>query len=549
MEPDNDLSGLRIGNYRVLSQIGQGGMGVVYLAHHEVLGRQAAVKVLLPELSKSPDLVARFFDEARATAQLKHRGFVEIFDSGTLPNGSAYLIMDFLRGTSLATCIERQGTLPIAETVAILREVATSVGIAHRRGIVHRDLKPDNVFLAMETQEDGGPEEVAVKVLDFGIAKLTSPDQKSASGPRRTRTGTLLGTPLFMSPEQCRGAGQVDHRSDIYSLGCIAYNMLAGRAPFEYEGFGEIISAHLHESPRPLRAILPELPDTLDQLVRELLAKSPADRPQTMEAVTARLDGIPGLAQAPDLSRLIPAQALNEPVMVPTRTASQGARAVAATTPFPRDLPPTQPGPRHASGETRLLPQERAGRSNNLGTLGTAAAEIASFPEVRTGRRFGAPLIAILALGGVGAGVFFFLQSHRPAPAADVVAASPAPAPQASALPRSIDPPQVAEPEPPKSPKVEKPHVAAVQLSSAPPHATVVDANTGEVLGSTPLAVQMLPSSRERAVEVRRHGFRSAHLTLTPETRPTLTVTLEKIAAESKPHVSSSGDDDDRRKL
>src|SRR3954470_10955767 len=145
---DGGLVGHTVGNYQVISRIGQGGMGAVYLAHHGVLGRRAAVKVLLPEYSNNPELVGRFLNEARATAQLRHRGFVEVFDSGHLPDGSAYLVMEYLRGANLAACIERSGVLPLAEALFILRDVAASVGFAHRHGIVHRDLKPDNIFLA-----------------------------------------------------------------------------------------------------------------------------------------------------------------------------------------------------------------------------------------------------------------------------------------------------------------------------------------------------------------------------------------------------------------
>src|SRR3954447_2990591 len=173
-----------VANYRVLERIGQGGMGAVYLGEHTVLGRQAAIKVLLPELSHNRELVGRFLNEARATAQLRHAGFVEIFDSGALPDGSGYLVMEYLRGANLGVAIDRRGTLVASETLVVLQQVAVSVAHAHKHGIVHRDLKPDNVFLSLGDDGAGG-ERVVVKVLDFGIAKLTG-----ASSAEGTRTRT-----------------------------------------------------------------------------------------------------------------------------------------------------------------------------------------------------------------------------------------------------------------------------------------------------------------------------------------------------------------------
>src|SRR5688572_14180986 len=288
MTAGNDRIGQTIGNHRVLSLIGQGGMGAVYAAEHSVLGRRAAIKVLLPELSHNPELVERFFIEARATAQLRHPAFVEVFDSGTLPDGSAYLVMEQLSGETLGECLTRRQKLPVPEAVAVAREIATGVGHAHQHGIVHRDLKPDNVFLA-----EGPPgQPPRIKVLDFGIAKLTA----SATGTgSRTRTGVILGTPLFMAPEQCRGAGSValDQRVDVYALGCILHLMLCGEPPFPLEGFGEIIAAHLSTPPPPLRSREPTVPAPVEALVLRMLSKSPGDRPATMAAVMAELDRLP----------------------------------------------------------------------------------------------------------------------------------------------------------------------------------------------------------------------------------------------------------------
>src|SRR6185295_15059866 len=172
------LVGETLANHRILSRIGGGGMGIVYLAEHRLLGRRAAIKVLRPAFSNNPEAVQRFITEARATALLRHPAFVEVFDSGKLPDGSAYLVMEYLQGETLGACLGRRGRLPVAEALRVAREIARGVAHAHRHGIVHRDLKPDNVFLVAS----GNPSTQAppaIKVLDFGIAKLASSEPGS----------------------------------------------------------------------------------------------------------------------------------------------------------------------------------------------------------------------------------------------------------------------------------------------------------------------------------------------------------------------------------
>jgi serine/threonine-protein kinase len=202
-----------IGQYQIVRKIGEGGMGAVYLAQHALLGRSAAIKVLLPALSSQREVVERFFNEARATTTVSDPGIVSVFDFGYHTDGSAYIVMELLEGESLETRVHR-GPLPVVDALKITRQVAGSLAAAHACGIVHRDLKPENLMLVRDPEAQGGERP---KILDFGIAKLTS----DAPDRSRTRTGTLLGTPIYMSPEQCRGSGLVDHRSDIYSLGCV----------------------------------------------------------------------------------------------------------------------------------------------------------------------------------------------------------------------------------------------------------------------------------------------------------------------------------------
>ena len=284
MLPD-ELIGATLGNYKVTAKLGQGGMGAVYLAEHPVLGRNAAIKVLLPELCQNTELVERFFHEARTTARLRHPTMVDVFDFGALPDGRAFLVMDYLDGESLESVIGREGALPVHRALRIARQIALGTSVAHGEHIVHRDLKPDNIFLLPAV---AGSEEERVKILDFGIAKL-GPGFGEA---KVTRTGVVMGTPLFMSPEQCRGAREVDHRSDIYSLGCILFAMLAARPPFLSDSAGEIIGLQQHAEPPRLIDIGISVPDAVEGLLARMLSKSPDSRVQTMTEVAEAIDAI-----------------------------------------------------------------------------------------------------------------------------------------------------------------------------------------------------------------------------------------------------------------
>ena len=264
------MIGTEIGAYRIVQQIGEGGMGAVYLAEHTMIGRRAAIKVLHGSASRRDETVTRFFNEAKASAAISDPGIVQIYDFGHAEDGSAYIVMEMLEGEALDTRLERLRRLPIGDALRLTRQIASSLGAAHARGIVHRDLKPGNIFIVRDPEVSGGER---TKILDFGIAKLIDND---ATG-LRTGTDAMLGTPAFMSPEQCRGAGQVDRRSDIYSLGCVLYQLITGRLPFEATGLGEIIVMHMQEPPRP-PSIHGRVPPEVDQLILRCLEKDPGTR-------------------------------------------------------------------------------------------------------------------------------------------------------------------------------------------------------------------------------------------------------------------------------
>jgi serine/threonine-protein kinase len=277
-----ELVGMLLGNYRVVEQLGEGGMGVVYIGRHETLGHRVVVKVLLPECSRDPDMVQRFFNEAQAATAIRNPGIAQVFDVGTTAEGQGYIVMELLEGQSLAARLQ-QRKLDYTACCRIGRQIANVLQAAHDAGITHRDLKPDNLFLVPDAEVIGGER---VKVLDFGIAKLSGEGQAEM-----TRTGMVMGSPGYMAPEQCRSIRMADARSDIYPLGCILYEMACGRAPFVGENPMEIVSAHLQVMPPHPHNLAPDLPYELSALIAKMLSKHPDARPQTMTAVGHALDG------------------------------------------------------------------------------------------------------------------------------------------------------------------------------------------------------------------------------------------------------------------
>ncbi len=268
---DAGLVGELVGHYRVVSLIGRGSAGEVYVAEHDVIGTRVAIKALHAHISANPDHVRRFFNEAIAASRIRHAGTVKIFDAGWLPCDRAYLVMELLEGETLRCRIERVGQLPLAELSEIARQTANVLAATHRVGIVHRDLKPDNVMLVPDSELGSGER---VKILDFGIAKVADTEV--------TENG-FMGTPDYMPPEQWHDSRLVDGRADAYSLGCVAFEMATGRVPFPSASIGAACRKHLTVSPPSVRELAPELPEEVDALISGLLRKRAEDRPSMQE--------------------------------------------------------------------------------------------------------------------------------------------------------------------------------------------------------------------------------------------------------------------------
>jgi eukaryotic-like serine/threonine-protein kinase len=488
-----------VGSYRLVQKLGEGGMGVVYLAEHKYIARRAAIKFLLPDLTGSAEVVERFFAEARAVSLIQHPGIVEVIDCELRADGRAYIVMEHLQGESLRAYLERLGKLDgdPASALAILRQIASALAAAHAQGIVHRDLKPDNVFLHLPTGRS--PAQPVVKVLDFGIAKLLG----GAEGSSKTRTGQLLGTPLYMSPEQCRGARSVDGLSDVYSLGCIMYELLCGRPPFQAEGFGDLIIAHVSLAPPEPRDLAPSMAPLVRQTLLACLAKDPRGRPPSMERLASLLSEA-GAPEAIALRRpvdpgaplvpLVGSSGARPPVPAaeprrPAAPAISPPDPVAQTLATPSVAPPTG-----AADAARSSPAK-------FTTLGEAASQLVETPAKKNrARTLVVGLIGALALAGVG--VMLTSRGRATAP-----------------TPTSQTPTPVAQPPAANT----APETASIDLTDLPPSARV--RMDGQV-ATLPLLVPR--GGRSHAVIVDADGFEPLQLSVDGARDRTIAVEMKK---------------------
>ena len=501
--PPDPLVGRTVdGRYRIESVLGEGGMGLVYRAMHVVLNKPLAVKVLKSDVSRDPEVLERFKQEAQSASGIGNQHIIDISDFGVLPDGSTYFVMEFLDGVSLTRAIEEQTPMPPARALHITKQLCDALGAAHARNIVHRDMKPDNVYLIRRGQETD-----FVKVLDFGIAKV------GGTSSKLTKAGQVFGTPHYMSPEQCAGA-LVDPRTDVYATGVMLFEMLSGRVPFDADNLMGILTKHMYESPPSLR----DLPTggavsvELEAVVARCLAKKADDRYGSMEELRSELD------------RLLQGTA---PMALHGGGTSGGARAAGA-------------GP--------------VGRGQVPSLMHIGDANPSASPTR-------VPLLVGLAVSGVllvGGGTFAWLSSGSggstsaevlvdgdvppvgAAPPTGTTEAGPAPVP----VERAAGSPGAAEPDvggagvvPPV--QVQEAAPRAVQLVTTPPGAEVMHGDV--LLGNTPFALPR-PSDGERVeIVLRAPGFVARPVTVAASTADEIRVTLEPEPVRSTSRTSRGG--------
>jgi serine/threonine protein kinase len=289
-EPDGAIAriGTVVDKYTIVQMLGRGGMGAVYEARHAMLARRFAIKFLLPEFAKNREILRRFENEARAAGGLEHPNVAAVTDFGRADDGSPYLVMEFLEGEDGAKLLRRHGPLPVSRAANLVMQACRGLAVAHKATIVHRDLKPENLFVT-----DAGDGSDLIKVLDFGIAKLRVSDASVITG-----TGATFGTAFYMSPEQARGAGEVDPRTDVWSLGVVLYELLAGRKPFLGEQFLHVIHQILSSDPPPLATLRSDLPPRLVAAVEAAMKKDLAQRLPSVVALAEALAPFAGTRAA-----------------------------------------------------------------------------------------------------------------------------------------------------------------------------------------------------------------------------------------------------------
>jgi serine/threonine-protein kinase len=482
------------GKYRLEEEIGRGSMGTVYRAQHVSLGTRFAIKLIASEHSQSQDARRRFSVEAKAVAKLRSRHVVQVYDDGETPQGNPYIVLEYLEGETLEQRVEREQDLPLVDAVRVTKHVGRALARAHAHGIVHRDLKPANVFLTRTDEDEAG---WIAKVLDFGIAKLDDHGDKGT-----TQAGTVLGTPLFMSPEQVRGASSVDHRADLYSLGMCLYYMLTGDFAFNRPNFSDVLIAICNEPLPLLRENAPWAPEAVDRWFQRACSKQPLDRFQSADEMIEALVAAAGAASSsqhqsvPEL-RVAPETLVGyaAPALLTLDPRSQ-APLVGAPTSSPNlnvtaVLDPGRGATVHSAGATRrgLAPAAPA-RAMAI-AIESSRANLAS-QDFQLPVRNLQPLwigmgLGLLAVASIAATLTFLGGSERAVPSATSPALS---SPPAKPSPPALDSAQAAAP---NAPTIAAP--AAATPSPAAPTST----RTGSSVAAEPAATAAPKNKAKRA--------------------------------------------------
>jgi eukaryotic-like serine/threonine-protein kinase len=473
--------GQTVGNYRITAKLGEGGMGVVYLAEHPVIGKKVAIKAIHPELSKNPEVISRFMTEAKSVNQIGNEHIVDISDFGNTDDGEFFFVMEFLQGDALSDRISHDHRFQAPRALKIGAQVADALAASHEHGIIHRDLKPENIYLITR-----GSVTDFVKVLDFGLAKLTQGDEKVS---HKTRTGSVMGTPYYMSPEQCEGRADVDHRSDIYALGVILFEMMTGKVPFGGEGYGEIIVKHITQAPPSLRAINPLLEEHHEKVVLRALSKDRNERYQSMrEFRTAMLDPQGYALNAPSLQSMGSADGV--PAARPASADALSGQVVFG-------------GDQKLGAKPRPVPT----------TFGQGAGELADDLDAPKSRK---GLLAIVAGSVVVAGIGAFLILGR--------GSETPPATTAEKPAEAIQPVVPAKPE-----------TVGIKFNSDPSGAQVLIKATGAVIGTTPMEYEVPKGSTALEIVLRKPGFEDKTLSIQPDEDSRINSELSPVKAAAEP--------------
>lgn len=498
LDPHDRLVGQLVsGRYRVVKPLGEGGMGQVYLALHEAIEKQIALKVLRPEYSAKEDIVTRFQQEAISASRIKHPNVLEVFDFGRLDNGCAYLAMEYLSGNDLADELVRYGHLQTRRALRITLQVCRALSSAHKAHVVHRDMKPDNVFL--QRTVDG---EEIIKIVDFGIAQLRNPDEEAKStAPRRrlTKTGMIFGTPEYMAPEQAAGK-KADHRVDVYAVGIILFEMLTGAVPFTGDSFMAVLAAHMND---PVPSMLRYRPDLnvsqqLHDVVTQALNKDPDQRFASMTDFAAALLTTPegqALQASGELQpTTLPPPPPNPGQAHPTRPQGSG-----------RESDPVHAGRAAQPATGNATPEPERERPQTLAAATTTEERSPSKRGGNLGWTVG--LLVILGAAGVGGVVVSSKSRTEPVVAAtiaDPLAAAPAEPPTAepTTAESQVSPPGAAtpnvqpvsnEPDSPDEPSQPgEPHKVKISVQTDPPGA-VLEKDGFQVCDKTPCEIELQP--------------------------------------------------------
>lgn len=471
-----------LGQYHLLSRIGEGGMGAVFKAEHQLLGRQVAVKVLLGELNDNREVVQRFFNEARAVNKIQHPNIVDITDFvESTDRAPAFMVMELIDGRCLADVIDEQGPLALEHAVSIARQVCDAMAEVHRNEIVHRDLKTENIMLL-------NPNLDRAKLLDFGIAKFLATEKAFL----KTATGQTIGTPEYMAPEQIRGK-EVDKRTDIYAMGIILYEMLTGTLPFKATNLGDLFTLQLSRRPTPPSQVLTEhgrtgIPPAIESIVLTCLEKDPDARIQTMDELSQRLESaLDDDGEITAVTSLTPASPRGHKVLVVSLIAAVAVLAVSAMTIL-----------RYHRGAERDADRQEPSRSAK--TDGRPPEQKAVDAATR------APAMPNGTTQDASSGKAGMTGSNRKHPAG---------------------PTATKQPPPPRK----------VTIATKPAHSLIFRKSDGAFLGQAPISVAV----HGQALLIKKQGYRTVEISVTTETKPTLSVALKRLRHRRHRHSRRHG--------